>query len=388
MKSETTGKCFFIGGLLGYAALHPFVMITAHFMSGSKPDHAFFDVIVSQVLMSFSFQMLPWSLVFALLAALTGGFYGKIRQVEAALREGEEKFRNIAASAQDAIIMMDSKGNISYWNEAAERIFGYEKREVVGRELQGLLVPEKYNEVYQREFGSFKVTGQATAIGKTLELSALRKDGTEFPAGISLSAVQFKGEWHAVGIIRDISERKQLEKELWRLSYIDGLTGVANRRHFEKTLDQEWNRATREGKQLSLVMCDIDFFKAYNDTCGHQSGDDCLKKVAKALSGILKRPGDLVARYGGEEFVIILPGADAKSAVFVIEELRGGVEALEIAHPNSPVCSCVTVSLGVASIIPVRKSSPAELIAAADQALYEAKKEGRNQVKICDLVQS
>lgn len=388
MKSETTWKCFFVGGLLGYAALHPFVMITAHFMSESKPDHAISDIIVSEVLMSFSFQMLPWSLVFALLAALTGGFYGKIRQVEAALRESEEKFRNIAASAQDAIIMMDGKGNISYWNEAAERIFGYEKREAVGRELQGLLVPERYNEVYQREFGSFKVTGQAAAIGKTLELSALRKDGTEFPVGISLSAVQLKGEWHAVGIIRDISERKRLEKELWRLSYLDGLTGVANRRHFEDTLDQEWNRAAREGKPLSLVMCDIDFFKAYNDTCGHQSGDDCLKKVARALSGILKRPGDLVARYGGEEFVIILPGADAKSAVFVIEELRSGVEALEIAHPNSPVCGCVTVSLGVASIIPVRKSSSAELIAAADQALYEAKKEGRNQVKICDLVQS
>ena len=129
---------------------------------------------------------------------------------------------------------------------------------------------------------------------------------------LSLSAVKVEGLWHSIGIIRDISERKQAEEELKRLSYLDGLTGVANRRRFDEVLGLEWKRMTRDAKPLSLIMCDIDFFKAYNDTYGHQAGDDSLRQVANTLNSVPERPGDLVARYGGEEFAVIMPGTDSR----------------------------------------------------------------------------
>jgi diguanylate cyclase (GGDEF)-like protein len=179
--------------------------------------------------------------------------------------------------------------------------------------------------------------------------------------------------------------KKQLEQAnqiLQRLSSLDGLTGIANRRRFDEFLEQEWRRATRDATPLSLILIDIDFFKAYNDTYGHQIGDDCLKQVANMLSSKLNRSGDLVARYGGEEFVVLLPGTEVKGAAVIAKGLCAGVEALKIAHSNSQISDRVTISLGVASAIPELNSSPADLISAADQALYQAKQEGRNRVKI------
>jgi PAS domain S-box-containing protein len=135
------------------------------------------------------------------------------RRVEEALRESEEKFRSLATTAHDALIMMDREGNISYWNEAAGRIFGYTKEETMGKDLHRLLAPEKYLEDFSKRFSHFKATGQGDGIGKTLELSAIRKDGTEFPMELSLSSFQLRGKWHALGIIRDISDRKLAEQE-------------------------------------------------------------------------------------------------------------------------------------------------------------------------------
>jgi diguanylate cyclase (GGDEF)-like protein len=179
--------------------------------------------------------------------------------------------------------------------------------------------------------------------------------------------------------------KRQLEKvneELKNLSYFDGLTGIANRRSFDESLDLEWKRGLRNQISLSLIMIDIDFFKSYNDTYGHQSGDKCLKLVAITISDILKRTGDLVARYGGEEFVIFLPGTGTEGAAAVAERMRDKVEALGIEHVNSSIGDRVTISLGVATIIPKLNTSARELIAAADLALYQAKHEGRNRVKV------
>ncbi len=135
------------------------------------------------------------------------------RRVEEALRESEERFRSLASTAHDALIMMDSQGNISYWNEAAERIFGYTQKEIIGKDLHRLLAPEKYLEDFNKRFSHFKATGQGDGIGKTLEMSAIRKDGNEFPMELSLSSFQFRGKWRALGIIRDISSRKLAEEE-------------------------------------------------------------------------------------------------------------------------------------------------------------------------------
>ncbi|MBW2493101.1 MAG: PAS domain S-box protein [Deltaproteobacteria bacterium] len=149
------------------------------------------------------------------------------RQAIEALRESEEKFRSISSSAQDALIMMNSSGNISYWNEAAERIFGYTKKEAINRNLHKLLVPQKYHEAFTKGFKGFKETGQGSAIGKTLEMSALRKDGREFFMELSLSSFQLQGQWHALGVVRDVSDRNQAEKERLQKEKLEGVLEMA-----------------------------------------------------------------------------------------------------------------------------------------------------------------
>lgn len=302
------------------------------------------------------------------------------KRTEQTLQESEERFHAIADTAKDAIIMINSEGCISYWNLAAQDIFGYTAQECMGRDLHPLLAPPKYYESYTEGFNNFRATGAGAAIGQTLELEGIRKGGDEFPLELSLAAVHLDGRWHAVGIVRDITQRKKMELELQRLSYMDGLTGVANRRQFEKTLNLEWRRLTREKGPLAIIMADIDFFKAYNDTYGHQKGDDCLQQIAAGIRQALKRPADFVARYGGEEFVVILPGTDKKGALGLAETLRAAIESLNIPHATSRVSGNVTLSLGVAAAIPDKSVSPKKLVAAADRALYQAKKEGRNSV--------
>nr|WP_315988196.1 diguanylate cyclase [Desulforamulus aquiferis] len=157
-------------------------------------------------------------------------------------------------------------------------------------------------------------------------------------------------------------------KRLRNLSTIDGLTSIANRRHFDYYIDSEWSRAIRDASWISVIMIDIDYFKNYNDTYGHQTGDACLKAVAKELSDNVKRPGDLVARYGGEEFVVVLPDTDLAGATKVAENLRACIEKLAIPHATSSVSQVVTVSLGVATTIPTRQSLSSSLVSQADKA--------------------
>ena len=174
---------------------------------------------------------------------------------------------------------------------------------------------------------------------------------------------------------------EEANQKLERLSFLDGLTNIANRRRFDEFLHIEWRRAAREAAPLSVILADIDFFKAYNDTYGHEAGDEILKKVAGALAVTVNRPADLVARYGGEEFVVALPGTDAAGALVLAERLRAAVEALAVAHSTSRAAAHVTISVGVATTIPERGAAPEALVAAADQALYEAKHDGRNRVR-------
>ncbi len=185
--------------------------------------------------------------------------------------------------------------------------------------------------------------------------------------------------------VRRIIQQSQLyqkleiaNRELQRLASLDGLTGVANRRRFDEYLDAEWQHLAREKLPLSLILCDIDFFKKYNDTYGHQAGDACLRRVADALRFCARRSVDFVARYGGEEFAVILPNTTDIGATLVAEEIRTVVNALEIAHAQSAVSEHVTLSLGVACTQPSHSTTPSMLIASADAALYKAKAAGRN----------
>ncbi|MCD8485300.1 MAG: diguanylate cyclase [Desertifilum sp.] len=179
---------------------------------------------------------------------------------------------------------------------------------------------------------------------------------------------------------------KRMNSDLNRLATLDELTNVANRRSFNEHFKQEWRRLARERSPLSLILCDLDYFKLYNDTYGHLAGDFCLQQVAQAIQQEVNRPADLVARYGGEEFTIILPNTPIQGALKVAERMQSAVRSLQIVHAQSPVHDYLTLSLGVTSIIPQIKLDPLILIAIADRALYEAKQQGRNRaiVKVLD----
>ncbi|MGE5627271.1 MAG: GGDEF domain-containing protein [Solirubrobacterales bacterium] len=168
-------------------------------------------------------------------------------------------------------------------------------------------------------------------------------------------------------------ELKEANLKLEKLSNTDGLTGISNRLLFDKTLNAEWGRCRRHFMPLSLVMVDIDYFKAYNDSYGHLAGDECLKKIAKAMSSNVRRSSDVVARYGGEEFAIILPYMKKDDAIEFAEQLRIAVEALQIPHISSTISDYITISLGVHTVVPSGSSSAEQLIRLADKALYEAK---------------
>ncbi len=180
------------------------------------------------------------------------------------------------------------------------------------------------------------------------------------------------------------SELQQANRSLLQLSTTDSLTGIANRRVFDETLSKEWNHARRSGKPLSLIVADIDFFKRLNDACGHQTGDECLRLVARALAEIGRRDTDCISRYGGEEFAMILPGADSAEAVRLAECARQRIEQLALPNLDSTLAGHVTISLGVATATAADCPSADALLRAADGALYAAKAGGRNRVSIGD----
>lgn len=183
--------------------------------------------------------------------------------------------------------------------------------------------------------------------------------------------------------VRNHIELKRQRDVLSRLSSLDGLTGVPNRRSLDAVMEREWRRGTRSSRPISMVMIDIDFFKPYNDTCGHLAGDDCLKAVAKALQGSLGRAGDLLGRYGGEEFLAVLPDTDREGALAVAQSIHESIAALDIDHPSSPI-KRITVSLGVATACARKDQDYSVLLHTADQALYQAKQEGRNRTVVAE----
>jgi diguanylate cyclase (GGDEF)-like protein len=214
-------------------------------------------------------------------------------------------------------------------------------------------------------------------------------DGARIEQAIAVTPFR-DGDEHCWMIeIRDVSgmvdrERHLLEhaESLRARSYVDGLTGIHNRRYFDMSLERELRRAQRNGGQLALLLMDIDSFKAYNDHFGHQQGDACLITVAQALAGMLKRPADVAARYGGEEFVAILPDTSAEQAARLADAIRAHVAALELAHAPAALKDHVTLSIGVASFGADRLNEAALLIEAADKALYAAKRGGRDRVVV------
>ena len=211
-------------------------------------------------------------------------------------------------------------------------------------------------------------------------------DSVDEAKGLAMGAVDYIAKPFVVPVlkarVKNHLELKRKSDLLAHLAQIDGLTGISNRRHLETRLHQEWDRCQRHGRPLSLVMIDVDHFKQFNDHYGHGRGDDCLRHVAMALSVCSRRSGDMLARYGGEEFMALLPDSSAEQAARVAEGLRKAVQSLGIAHGYSSSADRVTVSLGVATLVPSKLSTADQLMAAADNALYLAKRAGRNCVRM------
>ncbi len=179
--------------------------------------------------------------------------------------------------------------------------------------------------------------------------------------------------------IRLLADLEQKNRELERMAFLDGLTGIANRRYFDKHFASEWDRAARDARPLALIMADIDFFKRYNDTYDHLGGDECLRKVAGVISGALRRPADFAARYGGEEFAVVMPGTELSGALTIARMIEEGMRKANIPHTGSEIAGRVTLSMGVGASVPKPRSSFRELIAQVDHALYRAKQGGRGR---------
>ena len=203
--------------------------------------------------------------------------------------------------------------------------------------------------------------------------------------GLNLGAVDYIPKPFSIPVVkarvRTHVQLKARTEMLERLAMVDGLTGIANRRSFDQSLEHEWKRAFRNALPISVVMIDIDHFKPYNDNYGHGAGDICLQQVAEALRSVVQRPADLVARYGGEEFAALLPETDVEGAEMIASAMREAVSNLKLPHEHSPVADHITISLGHATGFAQATASPRNLVDAADGALYKAKEFGRNQVQ-------
>lgn len=310
------------------------------------------------------------------------------------LVESEEKFRLISTAAHDAIIIVGTEEQIIYWNPAAEKMFGYTADEVIGKNLHDFLPTVDQSAAAHRGFKNFQYSGDGPLVGKTIEVNALRKNGEEFPIALSISAFKFQGGWHAMGIIRDITERKQMEEQVKQLAFYDALTNLPNRRLLGDRLEQTMATSRRSGRYSALMFLDMDNFKPLNDTYGHVAGDALLVEAASRLKNCM-REMDTVARFGGDEFVVMLTELSedkkrsASEARKVAEKIRASLAepyVLSIHHEgeaDTGVVHYCSASIGVALFVNHDASSE-DLLKWADAAMYQAKASGRNQIQFYD----
>ncbi len=301
------------------------------------------------------------------------------------LRASEARFRLLAVSSRDAILLVNLNGVVRYASPAVAEILGWEPEQTLGLSYRKALHSEDdaLAETVFREAREERKPGM-------FQFRCLKKDGSYLWMEASLRLHREPSTGEATGfvvVMRDISQRKAAEEELQRAFYmvealasVDGLTGVANRRRFDEVLQSEWRRAQRDRTACSLLLMDLDHFKNYNDIYGHIAGDRCLRRAAEATAQVLRRPADLLARYGGEEFAVILPDTNRHGALEIAEQIRLAVEEMHVPHTGNPH-GVVTVSVGCSTQAPETNSDVSLLVQAADSALYQAKSLGRNRVE-------
>ena len=285
-------------------------------------------------------------------------------------------FRIMLDSISNGIIEIDQNKRIIYANPAALRFFSMSAENMLGSYLSEVF-PVDTDDPFYHLINASVSTG--ALIDRHIKISVCHQllDVYVVPSGHSRNT--------KVIVMEDITIREKAQKELIEannklevLARIDGLTNVFNRRHFDEMLHQEWRRLKREKGELAVLLCDVDYFKDFNDTYGHLGGDQCLKDVAQVIKSILRRPSDMAARYGGDEFVTILPNTTLEGAMHIAEEIRDGICRLSIRNEKSPVADHVTVTIGASSGFPDDALLEDKFIWLADKALYDAKMKGRN----------
>lgn len=302
------------------------------------------------------------------------------KRAEEALRASEEKLRALAEAAYEAIVMIDSNGTVSFWNDAAERLFGYKEQEALGKDLHTLIASPEDQEKAMNGMYGFAFTGEGKVVGSIGEVEAVRKDGSRFPAERSVASFRLGDKWYAVATVRDISERKLAEQQLKEMATTDPLTELFNRRRFLELAEQEFAKARRYGRPLTLLMLDLDHFKDINDTYGHDVGDIVLQSIAETSVEQL-RDTDIMGRIGGEEFAVILPETDIHQAQEAAERIRSSIEKTPVTTPAGDLQ--LTISVGI-SAYGKETEEFKNMLKQADTALYAAKHAGRNTVKSFD----
>jgi diguanylate cyclase (GGDEF)-like protein/PAS domain S-box-containing protein len=292
-----------------------------------------------------------------------------------------------------ATFVLDPAGKVIIWNHACERLTGIKAEEVLGTD-------EHWKALYTEKrtcLADALLKGETSALDELYEFHAqpsnygngyraenwcsMPRLGNRHYLAIDVGPI-YDGEGQLIAVVetlRDMTDYKTAQTALEELAVVDDMTGISNRRYFDERLNIEWKLAQRLNHPLSLIMIDVDYFKQFNDTYGHQEGDKCLKTVAKAIQQSVFRGTEAVCRYGGEEFCILLPSIDLDGAYVIAERVKENLEKLKLPHKASKVSDWVTISCGVSTSTPKLEDDALQLIALADEALYQAKDQGRNQ---------
>ncbi|MGP1387721.1 MAG: diguanylate cyclase domain-containing protein [Thainema sp.] len=309
------------------------------------------------------------------------------KRAELELEAQQQFIRQVLDMIPSSVFVKDAEGRLIMANQACSKIHGLPTEAMLGKREDEFNPNLSKAEIDQWVEYNRQVMKTGQPHQHLNQISASQNEAVRYYQTIISPLTDINGQAQGVvGNSVDITDLKQLEEELRqinleleRLATLDGLTHVPNRRRFDDYLAAEWLRSQREQHPLSLIMFDVDYFKLFNDFYGHQKGDDCLIGVAQTAQLGIRRPADLLARYGGEEFAVVLPNTDINGAIAVAQQIQQRVRDLQFAHEKSLISDRVTISLGVACLIPQRHQSPKTLIELADQALYQAKDQGRDR---------
>ena len=312
----------------------------------------------------------------------------QLKQANAHLAESRAQLHAVIGTAMSAILTLDETGAVLSANPATAAVFGWSEAELLGRDIRHL-VPEVPPGLGPDPLAMLSARPGDPRRNATApqDIRARHRDGHSMAVQLALSRLEAAGEARFVALFTDLSEReahaqalRDANAQLAHLSETDALTGIANRRRFDRALQEEWQRSRRHGQPLSLLIIDVDHFKRYNDSLGHPQGDQCLREIAEVIKRSARRAGDLAARYGGEEFALLLPHTGADEARDIAQACVEALDAAELPHPDSPLSAHVTLSIGVAGAAQAGAGTADTLVDAADAAVYAAKRAGRHRV--------